>query len=330
MAAMRPLTVLFSSAGRRVALMDCFRADAAELGVSVRVVAADAAPELSAACRSADAGYKVPRCLEQDFVPRLLDVCAKEKVSLLVPTIDTELAVLAAHRAEFEAAGVTVAVSDPATVAAARDKAETAKLFVSAGVAAPRTASAADFLARPGDWRYPVILKPRGGSSSIGLRYVRSVDEAGALRAEPDHIAQEVHAGPEYTVNMFFDRGGVLRCAVPHRRIEVRGGEVSKGVTEDSAVLREAARRLGLALRGARGALCFQAILCGDGTVRAFEVNARFGGGYPLAHRAGARFPRWLMEEVLGLPATARDHWRAGVTMLRWDAAVFIEPERGA
>jgi carbamoyl-phosphate synthase large subunit len=57
-----------------------------------------------------------------------------------------------------------------------------------------------------------------------------------------------------------------------------------------------------------------------------FEINARFGGGYPLAHQAGATFSQWLLEEVAGLPATANDRWQDGVLMLRYDSAVFSSP----
>src|SRR3546814_1692610 len=78
-------------------------------------------------------------------------------------------------------------------------------------------------------------------------------------------------------------------------------------------------------LPGPRGALCFQAIVDDNGDASVFEINARFGGGYPLAHRAGAAFGRWLMEERLQLPSSANDDWRNGVTMLRYDAAVFID-----
>ena len=40
------LTILFSSAGRRNQLMDCFRQDAAALGLELRVLAADLNPGL--------------------------------------------------------------------------------------------------------------------------------------------------------------------------------------------------------------------------------------------------------------------------------------------
>lgn len=112
---------------------------------------------------------------------------------------------------------------------------------------------------------------------------------------------------------------------MPHWRIETRAGEVSKGVTEDVAALRALAPKVIAALPGVRGALCFQAIMDPDKGPAVFEINARFGGGYPLAHRAGATFTQWLLEEALGLPVTAHDRWKAGVKMLRYDEAVFVD-----
>jgi len=55
-----------------------------------------------------------------------------------------------------------------------------------------------------------------------------------------------------------------------------------------------------------------------------FEINARFGGGYPLAHRAGAKFTKWLLEEVIGAPCTAKDSWDEGLLLLRYDSEVFL------
>ena len=70
--------------------------------------------------------------------------------------------------------------------------------------------------------------------------------------------------------------------------------------------------------------MCFQAIIDGDGRAAVFEINARFGGGYPLAHRAGATFARWLIEQRLDLPRTMGDDWEDNVVMLRFDDAVFV------
>ena len=173
-------------------------------------------------------------------------------------------------------------------------------------------------------WRWPLIVKPIAGSSSVGIRSIRSLDDLGDLAGQADeHIIQELWQGQEYTVNVFFDASGALRCAVPHRRIEVRGGEVSKGRTERLPDIERITTQLSAALPGCRGALCFQAIVTPTGEAAVFEINARFGGGFPLAHAAGATFSRWLLEESAGLASSASDNWRPNVTMLRYDAAIF-------
>ena len=140
----------------------------------------------------------------------------------------------------------------------------------------------------------------------------------------PECIAQEYVHGAEFTVNIYFDRTGRLLAAVPHERLETRAGEVSKGVTRRNEALLRVAGQIAAALPDPRGPLCFQCILPADGVPRVFEINARFGGGYPLADRAGARFAQWLLEEAVGLPSSANNDWKDGVTMLRYDSAVFI------
>jgi carbamoyl-phosphate synthase large subunit len=319
-------TVLISSAGRRAQLVSCVRDAGQRLGITTRVVASDAKPELSAAAQLANRAVKVPRCTDPEFIPELLTLCKDERVRLLIPTIDTELPILSAHQAEFAKLGVKVAISSPAVVALARDKEKTAVTLQAAGVATPKTMSAVRYAEQPTALKWPVILKPRGGSSSVGILCPPTFEDAvAAARDEHELIAQELWRGREYTVNMFFDQTGAMRCAIPHWRIETRGGEVSKGRTEDVQVLRTAATKIAGCLVGARAVLCFQAIVDDRNEAAVFEINARFGGGYPLAHQAGARFTQWLLEESLGLPSTANDQWARGLTMLRYDSAVFID-----
>ncbi|MET0659705.1 MAG: ATP-grasp domain-containing protein [Steroidobacteraceae bacterium] len=318
------VTLLFTSAGRRNQLIDCFRQDATLLGMRVRVLAADLSPELSSACRQADASFAVPRCTDAQYVPALIEICRREKVGLLIPTIDTELPVLSMHRETFAALGVHVVISSPDVVELARDKLATCRLFASHGISTPSTASLADYLRDSQLVRWPVIAKPNSGSASSGIVRPANPIELEMLNAD-DYIVQELWQGREYTVNVFFDAAGRLRCAVPHWRIEVRAGEVSKGRTERLPALAAAAARLPAFLPGARGPLCFQAVVRETGDYAIFEMNARFGGGYPLAHRAGARISQWILEEQSGRKSTAHDNWRDGMMMLRYDAAVFVD-----
>ena len=309
--------VLITSAGRRVGLMNAVRESLAELGLDWRIVAADAEPELSAVCALADASHRVPRASSEDYADSLLKICRKEEVGLLIPTIDPELLPISVREDDFASAGVRVNIGGTEFVRTARDKALTGKRLKDIGLDAPHTWADGDREAR-----FPAIAKPIGGSASLGIRRYRSAEDYRSNPPGEGCILQELLEGPEYTVNVFCDSEGVFRCAVPHRRLEVRSGEVSKGRTERRDDLTHIARTIAT-LPGARGAFCFQAIDTDRGPV-VFEINARFGGGYPLAHRAGGRFTKWLLEEATGVPLTANDEWQDGLLMLRYDSEVFV------
>lgn len=318
--------VLFSSAGRRVELLQLFRADAFALGVRARIVAVDHQPATSAACQAAERSAAVPRIDDPTYPDAVLKICEEEKIRLVIPLHDGELETYARHRERFAESGVRIVVSGLEAVQVARDKEITARRLAAAGVPVPRTALTSDVLADPAGWSWPLIAKPRAGSASIGLHQVEDLPALTAISHErPDYVIQERLLGREYTVNMFVDQLGRLRCAVPHQRLEVRGGEVSKGRTERHEGLCSIANRIVRALPGLAGPICFQAFVLTDGTVAVFEINARFGGGFPLAHRAGAAVPQWLIEESLGRECTASDEWRSGLTMLRYDAALYSQ-----
>jgi len=314
-------SILFTSAGRRVGLINCFRVAARELGVELRILAADLVPQHSAACQVADASFKVPRVTDPNYTAVLKNIALNEGVSLIVPTIDTELSALARVRAEFEQRGVRIQISSEQFVEMCRDKLDTARYLFGLGLEVPKTWVFSEV--QPDDLPYPVIAKPRSGSSSIGIEIVRDMKALMELGDRPNYILQEFLNGPEFTINTFYDVQGVFRAAIPHRRLETRGGEMSKGITIADHRFTDMARLVGSGPAAARGVFCFQAIMTDSGP-KIFEVNARFGGGYPLADRAGGHFARWLMEEVLDLPSTANDQWQAGLTCLRYDSEVFL------
>ncbi|WP_097090783.1 ATP-grasp domain-containing protein [Novosphingobium sp. Chol11] len=320
----RSLRMMLSSAGRRVGLMRSFREAGAALGIDLMMFASDLKPDWSPACVEADRSFAAPPAESEGFIPAMLDICRREQIELIVPTIDTELIAYAHARDEFAAINCHVAVSDAAVVEMARDKLATAQFLTGAGLPSPATIAAEDYLAGSADLPLPLLAKPRHGSSSRGIGMVYDREEVASLDDSEPYILQQFLDGREFTVSLYFDGEGRMQCAVPHERLRVRAGEVEKGVTVRNAIIEELAWRLGAALRGARGALCFQLRMDAAGGASIFEINARFGGGYPLAHRAGARFAQWLLEERLGLPLTAHDGWQDNVMMLRFDDAVFV------
>jgi carbamoyl-phosphate synthase large subunit len=325
-------SVLVSSAGRRVELLRSFRSALADLGLDGRVLAADRS-WYSSAFHAADRGIVVPGCDDPGFVDRIVELCERDGVGLVVPTIDPELAVYAAARERFDRAGVTVAVSSPEVVTISADKAATNDWLRRHGFPTVAQTTVAGIEADPQAWPYPLVVKPRFGSASIGVAVVADAVELGVAARAGEVVLEERAPGQEYTVDCYVDRAGRCRCAVPRRRLEVRGGEVSMGVTVRSPRLEALAADVCEALPGAFGAVTLQAFVDGDtetGRASVIEINARFGGGYPLSHAAGADFPRWLLEEVTGRASTAAaDRWRGGLVMLRYDAAVFVEEPAG-
>lgn len=298
------------------------------MGLDGRLLATDVTA-LSSAFQDADAGFLVPSCASEDFVPAMLELCQRESVRLVVPTIDTELPAYAANRDRFAAIGTTVAVSSPAVIAIGADKVRTYAWLVDAGLSTVRQTGVAEVLADPGSWAFPLLVKPRSGSSGKGVAVVADLVELEVATRAGDFVVQTIAPGVEHTVDLLVDRGGRCRCAVPRRRLEVRAGEVSKGVTVDHRAVGALALRAAESLPGAYGVLNLQVFASEDDELTVIELNPRFGGGFPLAWQAGADYPRWLVEEVLGHPSSARaDGWRSGVVMLRYDDAIFVEADR--
>jgi carbamoyl-phosphate synthase large subunit len=311
--------------------MNCFRADSDALGLNTRIVAVDR-NRATAAMHAADSSYVVPDCRSLDFVPALLDICRREHVTLVVPTIDTELPVLSQAAQEFAANGTVVAVSGENTIKIAGNKIDTHRWLTSEGFPTVRQVTAEVARSERDAWPYPLIVKPAAGSASMGVR-VATDDLSFDFACRIDTpIAQSVAPGSEYTVDVLVSRDGHVLCAIPRRRIEVRAGEVSKAITVRDGRVTALASDIARRLPDAYGVLNIQMFLDEPtGQMNVVEINPRFGGGFPLSHRAGGRFPRWLLEEVLGLPVTASaDEWHEDVVMLRYDAEVFVDAQRAS
>ena len=88
--------ILLLSAGRRVSLARAFAAVAEEH--SAKFICADMRPELSAACQDNAIAIALPNVGEPNYTTALKALCREHAIGLVVPTIDTELAKLAAAR----------------------------------------------------------------------------------------------------------------------------------------------------------------------------------------------------------------------------------------
>jgi len=316
------VNILLTCVGRRVSLLESFRRALADLGVNGRVYGADHS-RLAAAFHRADAGFVVPLAREGEaYVEALATICREHEIGLLVPLLDWELETLANGRERFERAGTRALICSPRVVRICRDKLQTFEFLKTHGFDTPEVfayeqAPAAGF---------PLFMKPRYGSSA---KDVHKIPDRDALEfyegtATEETIIQEFVDGQEHTVDVYAGLDGAARLAVPRRRLKVRDGEVSKAVTVRHAEIIRRSIDLVEAMEECVGVVTLQCFLTPGGRVRFIEINPRFGGGVPLAIRAGADFPRWLIEEHLGRrPDIDPEAWQDGLVMLRYDEAVF-------
>jgi len=322
------LNILFTCIGRRVSLLNSFRQAAKQLKINGSFFGTDTS-ELSSALRLCDRGFKVKPITHAGYIKQLLSIVKTNRVKLLVPTVDLDLKLLAQNKSKFAALGCCVLVSAPQVVDICQDKRKTYRFLVRNGFDTPVTVSVRSALTKQiagKKLNWPCFLKPWDGYASRGNAVVKNRKELLFFAKRiPNVICQEFIEGTEHTCDVYVDFNMKVRCVVPRKRIETRAGEVSKGqINKNPRIMSESAR-LVETLGAGPGVITLQLFLTPDEKIKFIEINPRFGGGVPLSIKAGADFPKWILQELLGRKLNIRfDGFKDGLIMLRYDSEVWL------
>lgn len=309
------MNILFTCAGRRTYLLKYFKENMAE---GDKVVATDM--QLSApALQAADVKLQVPAVYDPEYVNITLKICKEQKIDALISLNDLELPILAENKAKFEALGVKVIVSDPQVIDIAFDKYKTAQWVESLGLVAPKTyvrlADVKEALAK-GEIEFPLFMKPRWGSGSIGLESIADMEEldiyynllmkkikktilATASVGDEYIMIQEKLTGNEFGLDIMNDLTGKNVAVSVKQKLAMRAGETDKAVTVDLPEVREMGKKIGESL-GHIGNLDVDIMQRADGAYCVLELNPRFGGGYPFSYEAGVNMPKAIIQWVKG------------------------------
>lgn len=315
--------ILITSAGQRVSLVRAFQKEIKKLNNDNKVYTVDLNPILAPACHISDGFKSVKRVTEIDYIFELLNVCKEWDIKLLVPTIDTELLVLAENKQLFLDMGVTPIISSVDFVLACRDKRIINEFFKERGIKIPKQIAKN----KP---TFPLFIKPYDGSRSKDIFLIQKKEELTEYHLNNDKLMFMEYINPkdydEYTVDTYYDRNNNLKCIVPRKRIFVRAGEVNKGVTNKNEIVTYINEKLSH-INGAIGCLTMQFFF--NQKTKSFiaiEINPRFGGGYPLSYLAGANYPKFLIEEyILDHKVDYFKDWEANLLMLRYDDEVLVQ-----
>lgn len=315
------IRVLFTSVGRRVELMQEFASAAQQLGYALEIHGADMT-STAPALQFCDYTTMVPRITDDRYIPELVQYCQEKSIDMLIPTIDTDLLLLAKNKKMFEDIGTSVLVSREEKIAICRDKRLTSAYFESVGLMAPTPVDNIE------DYRsgFPAFIKPKDGSSSIFAYKVNNQQELESFAQQvPNYIVQPFVEGTEYTVDVFCDTEGNPIYITPRIRLAVRAGEVLKTqIDQDETIINEM-RQL-IADYKPCGPIAVQLIRQKDtGRNYYIEINPRYGGGAPLSMKAGAHSAMALLrilkgETVTYQPNAAED----GAVFCRFDQSVRV------
>ena len=320
------LSVLFTCIGRRVSLLESFRRAAKQLKINASFFGTDTT-ELSPALQLCDQRFSVKPTTHSDYIKQLLSIVKANQVNLLVPTVDLDLKCLAQNKSKFASMGCRVLVSDPGVIDICQDKRKTYKFLLKNNFDTPATVSIRTALKNSkSETRFPLFLKPWDGYAGRPNAVVNNRKELlFYAKRIPNAICQELVEGTEYTCDVYVDFGMKVRCVVPRKRIVVRAGEVSTGQVVKNARIMNEAVTLVEKLGAGPGVITLQLFLTDDGKVKYIEINPRFGGGAPLSIKAGADFPKWILQELTGRKPNIRpDGFKDNLIMLRYDSEVWL------
>ncbi|MEP3439255.1 MAG: ATP-grasp domain-containing protein [Hoeflea sp.] len=288
--------VLLTSSGAKVPLTQCFRKAASERGDLLYT--ADIAETCIAALFS-DGYVRLPRTDpdSETYAAALLAACRQNGITLVVPTRDGELVLLAKLAEEFAGERIRILVSPPESIAICRDKIRFTKTLQKYGLPvlpAVEPDEAASML--------PVFVRARdgaGGRGAMAIRDPSGIEAAGDLSGYLINRLVDTARSREFTIDTLMSLDGRPVQAVARSRDMVVDGEsVISTVVEDpelEALSLELCERIGLC-----GHNTVQAFRLEDGEPSFIEVNPRFGGASSLSIAAGLDSPARVIALAAG------------------------------
>lgn len=336
------MNILFTCAGRRNYLINYFKE---VLNGSGKVLAADM--QLSApAMADADIAITVPSIYDANYIAELKKIVAEYKVKAIISLNDLELPILSQHKQELESCGARVIVSDEKVIEIAFDKWKTANFLQAIGLKSPITYIDFDKAKRAlqdNKLNFPVVIKPRWGSASIGIEFPEDMEELELsyrlqtirlhrtilAEASKDNInsailIQEKLPGVEYGMDVLNDFEGNYVGTFVRKKLAMRSGETDKAVSVKDERFEELGRKIGENLKHIGNLDCD--VFEYNGELYVLELNPRFGGGYPFSHEAGMNTAACYVEWLKGNQDIEKfNNYKANIAFSKCDRLIKIK-----
>lgn len=275
---------------------------------------------LAPALYFADKHKLIPAISDINYIDNLISLCNEENVKLVVPTIDTELLILAENKQRIESeTNAKVMISDLKLIQMCRDKIKTSDDLSNNGFLVPYLYSDQDI--EQNKVAFPCFIKPKSGSSSINAFKVNNNKELELYRKFiPDYMLQEYVGGDEYTIDVFLDFDSNPITIVPRLRLATRSGEISKGLIVKHRIIIDTIKNMMDKFKFI-GHITVQLKI--DKEIKFIEINPRFGGGAPMSIAAGADSCENLYRLLMGEQLSYNEVYEDDVYFLRYDSSII-------
>mgnify|MGYP005895679999 FL=1 len=317
------MNVLMCSVGRRGELLKNFRSSMVS---GSKIIATDLSP-YAPALYMADKQYLVPRIDDPVYVETVLDICKKEKINAVTTFIDPEIEILAKNRDKFEAQGVEVLAPYEETAKLCFDKYLMFQHLMKNNIPTVMTWGTLEQFEKAfdaGEVEFPVFVKPRTGSGSVGARKVYSYEILSEAMAEdPSLIIQEYMDCIDLDADVYIDTiTHEAVAAFSKKKIETRIGGASKTVSFKDEKLFDFISKIVKTLKF-NGPVDMD-FFYRDGQYYLSEVNPRFGGAYLHAYGAGVDFIKMIENNLNGIANKPNfGDYEEGVVMMMYDSVVI-------
>lgn len=324
---LKDITVLLSASNSpsMPGMIDCLRSNGER---KIRTVGVDMSSEPSAKY-IVDSFYQVPAATDPQYCDIMLDICRKEKVDIYFPTISAEVSTVSSRKAEFDAIGTKLSISDPKAVAIANNKLEAYEFLQTKGIPVPKyygVHSVQDFIDGCKVLGYPenpVCLKIVDNSGSRGVRiidakrnryqifahekpnsfftsYEDMLSILKSVKKLDEMMLVEYMPGNEYTVDLLADHGRVLYMAGRENVVSLMSIAQESIVAKiDSAY--ETSKAIVEAL-GLDGNIGFDFMKDVNGTPVLMDINPRITATVSVIAAAGVNLPYLRIKQLLGEP----------------------------
>lgn len=242
---------------------------------------------ISAGNHLCDRTYTVPFSKQRSYIPKIINICQKEKIDLIIPSTDYESYYLAVHRGELP----VVACSPARETEIFLNKWKTAKSFSEKSIIFAETLLPKDYKS---DFK-EYIIKPAEGRGSREI-YINPPDPK---RFSDDYILQCLYKGQEITVSFYVKKNGQLLGFITLIR------SLDNGMTDQCEVSfdydKEVEKLINKIINNfkIRGSCNLQAIVTKKGRIVPFELNCRISGTNSVRANFGFEDVRYTLEEYL-------------------------------